>query len=352
VIAYEVVYRTGGTQFAFLHVAYIPILLAAYWFRIPGGVLAALATGIAMGPFMPLDTATGEPQPTISYVARIGFLTMIGLVAGILFHAVKRQAVRLHEDALTDPNTSLPNRAALIADSRDVMAGAGGREQEIALVLIDLVGEQAVLEHLGPDTQDLLVRDAARRIASALPTGARIYRAQSTGFAILGRGCGPAEAERWVQAIDAAFDRPVTVGDVPILVDARAGFAVAPHHARDHRDLFRAALTALRIAERDGRRYAAFEPGRQQEHREAFRLLSDLRLALDSTDQIAVAYQPKVALKDGTCVGAEALVRWQHPERGPVPPGLFISAAEQSALIGPVTARVCDIAFAAAAGWS
>lgn len=115
------VYVAGGTQFAYLHILYVPILFAAFTFQLPGGLLTGLAAGLLVGPLMPLDTAAGVPQPTIGWLYRTGFFILGGATAGILAQAtaVRLRAARGLTERLSTTYTQTLKTYALLTELRD-----------------------------------------------------------------------------------------------------------------------------------------------------------------------------------------------------------------------------------------
>jgi EAL domain-containing protein (putative c-di-GMP-specific phosphodiesterase class I) len=136
-----------------------------------------------------------------------------------------------------------------------------------------------------------------------------------------------------------------------VLSGGLCGIGRYPDHGSDARAVLRASVAALREAERLGLPYAIYDERNDQARRRVASLLPDLHQALRTGDQLALHYQPKLKLDTGLCIGVEALIRWTHPERGPIPPGQFIGLAEKTALIGPLTEWVLAAALRQLAVW-
>ena len=134
-------------------------------------------------------------------------------------------------------------------------------------------------------------------------------------------------------------------------MDASIGIAIAPEHGQDADTLLRCADVAMRRAKDSGTGPAMFRPDLDRQHcPDRLALLGELRNAIDR-DELLLHYQPKLDLRDGTLVGVEALVRWQHPQRGFLPPSEFIPLAEQTGLIYPLSHWVLDAALRQQQAW-
>lgn len=115
IIAY-VVYATGGIKFVFSHSMYLPILLSGFIYGFWGGLVVAIIGGVVLGPYMPIDSTTGEMQETLNWVYRTVFFALVGVLSGVASDSVRAQVRKLEWDSLHDPKSGLRNRAALVAD--------------------------------------------------------------------------------------------------------------------------------------------------------------------------------------------------------------------------------------------
>ena len=147
-----------------------------------------------------------------------------------------------------------------------------------------------------------------------------------------------------------SFERPFHLGDLSLSVLASVGVTLAPEHGTDPTTLLQRADVAMYAAKSQSGTVEIYEPARDQHSRRRLTLSADLRAAI-ATGELVVHYQPKAAMATGALVGAEALVRWQHPALGLVPPDEFIPLAEQTALIRPLTTVVLASALRTSAGW-
>jgi diguanylate cyclase (GGDEF)-like protein len=220
------------------------------------------------------------------------------------------------------------------------------------LLLIDLDKFKEVNDTLGHACGDqLLAQVGPRLLAGALRENDVVARLSGDEFAVLlpelaDVAAAVAVAERVLTALHAPFP----VGDTTADVAASIGIAVAPEHGNSPTDLLRHADTAMYEAKEAAAGVAVYEPDRAQRAPTRFGLLGELRRALDR-HELVVYYQPKVDVHTGALHGVEALVRWQHPERGLLQPMEFVPVAETTGLIHRLTSHVLDTALAQARAW-
>jgi diguanylate cyclase (GGDEF)-like protein/PAS domain S-box-containing protein len=270
---------------------------------------------------------------------------------------------RLAHQAFHDPLTGLANRAlfrdrvehALAALARAGAPPGGAAGPGVAVLFLDLDNFKTVNDSLGHDAGDRLLRAASARLLAATRGCDTVARFGGDEFAVLlERVHDEADALVVAERIAAAMRAPVAVGAGGVEREAHVGASVGvafaePAIAAD--ELLRNADAAMYRAKADGKgRYAVFDPALVAAAAERMRLEADLAHAL-AAGEFAVAYQPIVTLGSGEVVSAEALLRWRHPERGPVSPARFIPLAEESGLIVELGRWVLFEACRAAAAW-
>jgi diguanylate cyclase (GGDEF)-like protein/PAS domain S-box-containing protein len=253
---------------------------------------------------------------------------------------------QLSHQALHDPLTGLANR--VLFQDRLTQAKARIRRQGgyCALLLLDLDDFKAVNDTHGHLAGDDLLIEVARRLESVVRSSDTLCRFGGDEFLYIAEDIsGASEAELVAQRLLDAFERPITVGDNNIEQRVSCGVVVWDKSTRDDADV------ALYEAKRLGKgRYVVHVPGMHQQVAAEFSLAQQLRRALQS-EVLSMHYQPIVHLMTGEVVGFEALMRWRHPERGWVPPNVFIPLAEQSDLIMEIGSFALHESIAAAASW-
>ena len=273
---------------------------------------------------------------------------------GVCQDVTERRAAqqRIYDLAHRDSLTGLANRVLLGERLGEAMAGARGTGRSVAVLCLDLDGFKAVNDLNGHAAGDALLRMVAERLTLNVRETDTVGRHGGDEFIIVQDGLpqpdgARALADRIVGVLAEPYHLP---GGVTASVTASVGIAIFPRDAADTAALLHHADTALYRAKGAGRNGAAFfSPGMDAEVRERCALERDLREALPR-GEFALAWQPLADQRGVT--GFEVLLRWQHPERGPVPPDRFIPAAEASGVIIPIGAWVLREACREAAGWA
>jgi diguanylate cyclase (GGDEF)-like protein/PAS domain S-box-containing protein len=245
----------------------------------------------------------------------------------------KQAESRLHELATHDTLTGLPNRALLHERLQHMLAGCAPGSA-VAVLFLDLDRFKEVNDSFGHEFGDVLLCEVAARLRKVLRPTDVIARLGGDEF-VVAASCahGRASAHRVAAKLLDVLTSPIRVGAQEVIVGASIGISMYPEDAATRELLFQAADTAMYRAKAGGRnRYCFFEPDMTREARARMTLQNALRPAL-ARGQFELHYQPRIDLSTMAITGFEALVRWQHPELGRVPPGEFIGIAEETGLI-------------------
>ena len=239
--------------------------------------------------------------------------------------------------AYIDAVTGLPNRVRFRELVQEAVV-AGQREQRpIALLLMDLDRFKDVNDTLGHTCGDSLLQQVGLRLRSALFAPDVVARIGGDEFGILlARLTASDDVQKVTQKIHDCLEVPFMVDGIPIVVETSIGVATMPEHADDADTLLQRADIAMYHAKQMASDYTVYAPEFNPHSPERLGLMAELRDAIQQ-NQLVLHFQPKVELKSGRIVGTEALVRWQHPRLGLLPPDKFILAAEQTGLIAPLT---------------
>lgn len=253
-----------------------------------------------------------------------------------------------------DHVTQLPNRLQFIREfSTTFMAGAG--EAGLGLILVTLADAKhfnEILRALGHAFAEEFVRQGSRKIESLLPAGHPLYHVSVLSFAFPHEIKLEDERPEIVGRVLHAFSAPVLSNNVPVETRIGIGVAGVGELAADPSEVLRAVLTAAQDSRRTETGWATYNRKSDAAHQRAFRILTDLPAAIAARDQLSLHFQPRLDLASGRCIGAEALLRWTHPELGFVLPGEFIPLVEQTALIAPLTDWVMRSAISQTGEWS
>ena len=249
------------------------------------------------------------------------------------------------EDALT----ALPNHRAMLKRLEDAVAGR--RSRTVVLALIDLDAFREINEALGREGGDAVLVQIAEHLKAGVPAEALFGRFEDDEFAVL-MTCDDARgADTLAASLRAVLSGPILV-DRASRLSATVGLAQAPDDGTTAEELARRAGLALRAAKREGRGVMRrFEPAIEREHAERRFILRELESAI-SGGAFEVHYQPILAADGSGIVGAEALLRWTHPVRGPIAPSLFIPLAEQNGLMSRLGEFVLRQAMSDGARWT
>jgi len=263
----------------------------------------------------------------------------------------KRQEHILLHRASHDALTGLPNRTRLHESLASALARARSEgDAAVALLLLDLDHFKEVNDTLGHPIGDALLRAVGRRLERMLRPGDVIARLGGDEFAVLLPGADETDARGVAERLTEALAAPFDVAGMSLHVGASAGVAVAPRDAREPVALVRCADVAMYVAKRSRRDVEIYRAEDDFGSARQLTLNGELARAIE-LDHLEMWYQPKVAASDGRIVGVEALVRWNHPEHGVLPPDQFIPLAEHSGLIRPLTRWVLDRAVGQCSVW-
>ncbi len=246
-----------------------------------------------------------------------------------------------------DSLTGLPNRQAFL-ETIDHLCAQG---LAFVLALVDLDNFKAVNDTYGHETGDGLLRCVAGRLRQTIRPGDIAARLGGDEFAVLIPGVDGSEGLAVARRIAARLCDPTRIGDITLTPGASLGVSAAPAHGTEAQRMMMLADLALYKAKEQGKGAARlFVPSMEEEYRSRMTEEAELRVALDNR-QIAVEYQPVVDINTGQVVSAEALVRWDHPTRGPISPDKFIPIAERSDLMEHLGELVLRLACNDAAAW-
>ena len=315
-----------------------------------GWRLLAVPLACLVASLVVLSPGWSDPVPDVAAWLAIGCV-----LAGIVRIAVTFREVREYNqvklESRTDELTGLANRRALLEQAQRVVATAV-RERPAALLLLDLDGFKEINDSLGHSAGDDLLRQVGPRLRSALRSDDVLARLGGDEFAVLMPAAEPYEARALAERLRDLLLAPFTVVGVRLHVGVSIGVATTPAPATTVQELLHCADVAMYSAKRarEGVHVYVPDPVTGTAGSDRLRTMEELRTALEG-DQLCVFLQPQMDLRNGRVVGAEALVRWNHPTRGLLSPADLLPAAEQAGLLRPLTDRVLELALAAATRW-
>ena len=277
-------------------------------------------------------------QTARSLMLSLGALAslMVVIVATLVSRKMAKQAHDLEHQAFYDELTKLPNRALFLDRLTHVIAHSHREHISFAILLLDLDRFKEVNDTLGHDVGDELLKEVSNRLNSALRESDTVARLGGDEFVVLLEKLDFGHVPGVAKKVLKALERPFELAGQQVDVSASFGIAYFPDHGNDSVTLMQKADVAMYAAKRNHSEYEIYSGTQEQTTRTDLTFKSELLKAIN-TDELRLFFQPKINLNTGKINSVEALVRWQHPQRGFMPPDLFIPMAEQTGLINQLT---------------
>jgi diguanylate cyclase (GGDEF)-like protein len=313
-------------------------------------------------PYRPVAAAIATDTRRL-YLIILGGLLMLWLALSRMVlgasRRLRRDAKELQTHAETseylamhDPLTDLPNRILFHDRVEQATIRARRDGTQVAIMIMDLDRFKEINDALGHDRGDQILTEIGPRIRAVLRAIDTIGRLGGDEFGIvLGGLHSVEEARSLAQKIVATLARPFNLDDMELEVGASVGVALFPLHGDDPDVLMRRAEIAMYVAKTSRSTFEVYSAEQDHYTRDRLELFADLRRAIEMGD-ISMHFQPKVALPTGEVVGVEALARWEHPERGWVPPDVFVPLAEHTGLVRRLTTSVLESSLAQCRRWA
>jgi diguanylate cyclase (GGDEF)-like protein len=289
------------------------------------------------------------------FLAPLAFARQMFLKTHSLGQATHELEIKQKEQefqTLHDALTGLPNRTLFMQYLRETIDQAASAGGSVAVMIMDLNDFKEVNDTLGHHYGDLLLKEIGLRLQGALREGALIARLGGDEFGVVIPALKDgSDAARVAQRLLGALEPALNLDGLAVEVSASIGIALYPLHSDDNETLLRRADVAMYSAKEARGSYEIYTPSRDRHSPHRLTLLSQVRQALEQ-EEFVLHYQPKVELATGRVSGMEALIRWQHPTRGLVPPDEFIPLTERTVLVRPVTLYVLDQALGQWHDWA
>lgn len=264
--------------------------------------------------------------------------------------AIAEREQQILYQAQHDSLTHLINRTQLFPEMESAIEGARWSGGRFAVLVIDIDNFTRVNDALSPEIGDQVLAQVAARLVAETGAEDKVARLGSDEFAVMLWGADASGAQAAAQRLLESFTREIQLDELSLGVDLNMGLVTYPNDGEDPETLLRRANLALSQARLDQQRVTAYQPGWDERHLRRLMLFGEFSRAL-AQNEIGLNYQPKLMLDNSGKIGAEALVRWQHPELGFVNPEEFVAVAESTGQIGQLTRWVLREAITRVATW-
>ncbi len=302
--------------------------------------LHQLSEGDITSPFKTLGVKMLVAGVIIIWIAIWGAL----ILATIFLKRQNEHNAALVHQALHDELTDLPNRNLLYDRLEQAIYLARRTKKTVALLIMDLDRFKDINDALGHQSGDQLLKQISKRLREALRESDTVARLGGDEFALLLPAGDVQQATRLANKVAKIVDPAYNINGIDINIKVSIGIAVYPDHSENAEDLIRHADVAMYQAKQQGSGFTIYATESDPQSLRRLTLHGDLRHAIEN-DGLALHYQPQVDLASGQVIGVEALLRWNHPQRGFIPPDEFILLAEKSGLITALTELVLNKAF-------
>jgi diguanylate cyclase (GGDEF)-like protein len=294
------------------------------------------------------------PWSIAVFIAPLAFARQMFTRTHSLQEATVELAAKQQENeylALHDSLTGLPNRALFLRDLHGSVA-ALEPGQRVGVMIMDLDHFKEINDTLGHHMGDELLKEIGPRLSSCLRDGDLIARLGGDEFGVVLPDLpDEAMAVRVAERLLEQLEQPIAVEGLALDVSGSIGIAIYPRHSDDVETVLRRADVAMYSAKEAGSGFEMYSPSLDRHNPHRLTLVSQVRKGLEE-QEFVLHYQPKIRLADGAMTGAEALIRWEHPERGLVPPDDFIPLVERTVLLRPLTQFVLEEALRQWHVWS
>lgn len=344
-LGYVVVKTTGGTQFAYLHILYVPIILSGFVFSVRGGILAGIFAGFLMSPLMPINNAYDLTQPLLSWTLRLGFFTLVGGIAGVGSAIFRDYLKELEVKQTTDALTGLPNLEGL---SQTFSALIQNTNKGLIIIVIELYQLRSIEQALGITGTRTLIKEFSENLKKAVDKDGILGALRGHQFAIL--VSKEQNVSKILNRCETLSEQAYHIGNIPLFVEMRFGIARYPYDDQDLNNLTRKALIAINAPKNQAERVSRFDKSTDDASDRNLLILHQLKNAIDNK-LLTLEYQPKVYLQTDKVLGFEALVRWHDPLLGTISPEDFIPLAEETLLINPFTQWLIETALTQMHEW-
>ncbi len=264
--------------------------------------------------------------------------------------SISEREQRISYQATHDGLTGLPNRLQAMDLLRKTLLKCARIEQPMTLLIMHLQRYREIESSLGHEIGDEVLLQSAKRMRDSLKEKDVLARLEGDQFLVVLPGADRDAGLTTAETLARLLDSGLTIQNINVTLDACIGMCVYPEHGRQPDELLRRAAVAKNDAQQSQKNVHVYQNGREARHVRQLAILGDMRRAA-TDNEWELHYQPKISLNDGSVSGAEALLRWNHPELGQIPPAEFVPLAENAGNVGMLTEWVLRNSIAQARNW-
>ncbi len=328
----SLVLYTGGTKHSYLHIIYIPILLSAYFYKGWGGFIAGIIAGIILGPFMPINTANMAMQEAMNWSFRMFFFVLIGTIAGFLFDLLEHQLNKINRIAYFNESTNLPNKTKFRKDIEQKIE----KGEEFHVIVFSIKNYPDIYKLVGSRNFTDFIQLMIEHITDYEDMGQQLYYINDSKYSMWIKKQSKKDLIKKLRKFNLHLNSPVEFKNISIFTDIIMGISTYPEDGSGFDELLEKGFLALEKVKEKKLNFWIYEKEAVEIKYNNIELLGDLNKSLEE-DHFELYYQPKIDLRNKEATTFEALIRWNHPEKGFIPPGEFIPKVEKSSLIEPLT---------------
>lgn len=329
-LIYLLVYKTGGIKYVFSHTMYLPIIFAGIFWGFKGGALIGIIGGLLLGPLMPINTMTGEPQLIINWVYRMVYFFIVGTTVGAFSDFLKHYIKKMHYLSTHNSETGLYNMVSLYLD-KDIVAFLN-QKTRINVMSISWINIDEIINNFGMKICFSVTKELNERIKKVFNDKYIFIHSDISRFYVLVQCEQP---KLCLNQIEHLISEPFIINNIPFYAEFTIGLAEYEKQENGINPFQKANMATL-YAKKSGVSSSIFNDQNIITTKKNLLLLGEFPTAIQN-HQTILYYQPKVDLETRKTIGMEALIRWMHPEKGLICPADFVPLVEESNLIHPMT---------------
>jgi len=329
-LIYFLVYETGGIKYVFSHTMYIPIIFAGIFWGFRGGTFIGIVGGFLLGPLMPIDTLTGERQLFINWVYRMVYFFIVGATVGAFSDFLKQYIKKMYYLSTHNSETGLYNMVSLYLD-KDIVAFLN-QKTRINVMSISWINIDEIINNFGMKICFSVTKELNERIKKVFNDKYIFIHSDISKFYVLVQCEQP---KLCLNQIEHLIIEPFIINNIPFYAEFTIGLAEYEKQENGISSFQKANMATL-YAKKSGVSSSIFNDVNIKITKNNLILLGEFPAAIQN-NQTILYYQPKIDLHTKKTIGMEALIRWNHPEKGMICPADFIPLVEESNLIHPLT---------------